>query len=271
MSTRDLARAPLDRTSLAASIIRPGGPWSSLEVVDTLGSSNETLSLAATSGTASPGAVLVAEEQTAGRGRRGRGWVAPQYSSVMVSVLVQPDSEPARWGWLPLLTALAVVQGVNTLGVEASIKWPNDVLVGEAKLAGVLCEVVQTPTGPAVVAGWGINVDQGVAELPGPEATSVRLAGGVVDRARLLVACLDAWDEWFRRWGAGDATVLTSYHEHSSTLGRAVRVSLPDGGELLGTAVRLDANGSLVLDVDGRERSIAAADVVHLRAPGLPR
>lgn len=271
MSSPEPSRAPLDSSALLARIIRSDGPWSSLEVVETLGSSNETLSLAASAGTALPGSVLVTEEQTAGRGRRGRGWVAPQYSSVMVSVLVQPDSEPARWGWLPLLTALAVVEAVDTLGVEASIKWPNDVLVGDAKVAGVLCEVVQTPTGPAVIAGWGINVDQSVEELPGPEATSIRLAGGVPDRPRLLLACLDAWDAWYHRWVAGDSMVLTAYHEHSSTLGRAVRVLLPDGGEVLGKAVRLDANGSLVLDVDGRERSIAAADVVHLRPQGLPR
>jgi len=271
MSQRDPSRTPLDQFSLTASIIRPDGLWSSLEIIDTVGSSNETLSMAAAAGTARHGSVLVAEEQTAGRGRRGRGWTAPQYSSVMVSVLVQPESEPASWGWLPLLTGLAVVEAVGTLGVQASIKWPNDVLVGEAKLAGVLCEVVQTPSGPAVVAGWGINVDQRGDELPGPEATSIRLAGGLVDRGQLLVACLSAWDEWFRRWSAGDPTIFTTYRTHSSTLGRTVRVSLPDGGDVVGTAVRLESNGSLVLDIDGRERSIAAADVVHLRPHGLPR
>jgi BirA family biotin operon repressor/biotin-[acetyl-CoA-carboxylase] ligase len=271
MSSTGPPRTPLESSSLSAILVRPDGPWSTLEVVDTIGSTNETLASEASAGNARPGAIIVAEEQTTGRGRRGRGWVAPQYSSVMVSLLVQPDSEPARWGWLPLLTALAVVEAVGTLGVKASIKWPNDVLVGEAKLAGVLCEVVQTPTGPAVVAGWGINVDQRVEELPGPEATSMHLAGGVVDRPRLLVTCLEAWDGWFRRWVAEDSTILTTYRDRSSTLGRAVRVSLPDGGEMLGTAVRLDANGSLVLDVDGRERSVAAADVVHLRPHGLPR
>ena len=271
MSSRNNPRTPLDSSALSARIIREGGPWSSLEVVDTLGSSNETLSLSASDGTALPGSILVAEEQTAGRGRRGRGWTAPQYSSVMVSVLVQPESEPGRWGWLPLLTALAVHDGVSAVGVHASIKWPNDVLVGEAKLAGVLCEVVQTPTGPAVIAGWGINVDQGVAELPAPGATSVRLVGGIVDRSRILIACLEAWDRWFRRWVVDDPALIATYCEHSSTLGRTVRVALPEGEEIVGTAVRLDASGRLVVDVGGIERSIAAADVVHLRPDGLPR
>src|SRR5829696_2662970 len=171
MSSRDPSRTPLDQSSLAASIIRPDGLWSSFRILDSVGSSNESLSQTAAAGTARPGSVLVAEQQTAGRGRRGRGWTAPQYSSVMVSVLVQPEPEPAGWGLFPLLTGLALVEAVGTVGVQASIKWPNDVLVGEAKLAGVLCEVVQTSTGPAVVAGWGINVDQGVEELPGPGAT----------------------------------------------------------------------------------------------------
>jgi BirA family biotin operon repressor/biotin-[acetyl-CoA-carboxylase] ligase len=149
--------------------------WTSLDVVDSLGSSNATLAQRALSGAAEPGAVLLAEEQTTGRGRRGRGWVAPKYSSVMMSVLVRPSVEQSRWGWLPLLTALAVVDAVGALGVQAVIKWPNDVLIAEAKLAGVLCEVVQTPEGPCLVAGCGINVHQSAGELP---SSVVRALGG---------------------------------------------------------------------------------------------
>jgi BirA family biotin operon repressor/biotin-[acetyl-CoA-carboxylase] ligase len=189
----------------------------------------------------------------------------------MVSVLARPEVEPARWGWLPLLTALAVVDAVGAAGVDASIKWPNDVLVGDAKLAGVLCEVVQTPEGNALIAGWGVNVDQRASELPGPEATSLRLVGGSVDRLGLLAECLLAWERWYRRWLDDDPGLHAAYAGRSGTLGRRVRLHLPDGDVVRGNAVRLSSNGSLVVDVDGEERSVAAADVVHLRLDGLSR
>jgi BirA family biotin operon repressor/biotin-[acetyl-CoA-carboxylase] ligase len=257
---------------LASDLVHPGGLWTSIEVVDSIGSSNTLLAERAGTGSIGHGAVLVAEEQTAGRGRRERGWVAPKYSSVMASILIEPAHEPAAWGWIPLVTALAVTDAVSGCGVQSTIKWPNDVVVGESKLAGVLCEVVPTPRGHAVVAGWGLNVDQEPTELPTADATSMRMCGGSLDRAALLVECLHAWERWYRvraNTELSDRAVIEAYVERSSTLGKAVRVHLPDGAEVSGIARRLDANGHLVVDVDGVERVIAAADVVHLRRAGL--
>ena len=214
-----------------------GALWTSLEVADSVDSSNTVLAERAGTGTAGPGAILVAEEQTAGRGRRGRGWEAPRHSSVMVSILIEPAVDQVQWGWLPLVTALAVTDGVARNGVGSNIKWPNDVVVGESKLAGVLCEVVPTPAGHAVVAGWGINVDQHRDELPGADATSMRLCGGAVDRGALLVECLRAWEYWFALWNTDESpvrSVVDTYVARSSTLGRAVRVNLPDGSEISG-------------------------------------
>ena len=265
-------RHPLDADALALELVRPGGLWTSLEVADSVGSSNTVLSGRAGTGSAGHGAVLVAEEQTAGRGRRDREWVAPKYSSVMVSILIEPPLDSVQGGWVPLLTALAVSDAAADAGVATTIKWPNDVVVGESKLAGILCEVVSTPRGHAVVAGWGVNVDQDRAELPDSGATSVRLCGGDLDRGGLLVACLRAWERWYTRWTTAepsDRSVVDAYLAHSSTVGRAVRAHLPDGSEISGIARRLDVNGHLVVDVDGAERVIAAADVVHLRAEGL--
>ena len=93
----------------------------------------------------------------------------------MVSILVEPAVDQSEWGWIPLVTALAVTDAVARNGVQPNIKWPNDVMVGDYKLAGVLCEVVSTPTSHAVIAGWGLNVDQHRDELPGTDATSMRL------------------------------------------------------------------------------------------------
>lgn len=187
----------------------------------------------------------------------------------MVSVLVVPDVEPATWGWVPLLTALAVADAVEQAGVTASIKWPNDIEVGGAKLAGVLCEAVPTPRGHALVAGFGVNVDQWAGELPGPDATSLRLSAGRLDRRRLLVDCLLAWETWYHRWLVGDETLMEKYVARSSTLGRDVDAHLPDGVVLRGRALRLDPSGQLVLDTEGNEQVIAAADVVHVRPSGL--
>jgi BirA family biotin operon repressor/biotin-[acetyl-CoA-carboxylase] ligase len=238
--------------------------WSSFDVADALESSNVTLAGRARAGAAS-GTVLVAEVQTAGRGRRERSWSAPQYSSVMLSVLVRPVAEPAHWGWIPLLTALAVVDALRTFGVSANVKWPNDVLVDQRKIAGVLCEVVPTPSGSTVVAGWGINVDQQADELPAQTATSLRMEGGRIDRPALLVEVLAAWESWYVRWEAGDSRLVTTYSRYSSTLGQDVRLHLPDGSTLQGRATRIDARGGLVVVADGREHVVAAADVVHLR------
>lgn len=235
-----------------------------MEVADALESSNVTLAELARTGAAS-GAVLVVEEQTAGRGRRDRTWSAPQYSSVMLSVLIRPAAEPARWGWVPLLTALAVVDALEKFGVSATVKWPNDVLVGHRKIAGVLCEVVPTPSGNTVVAGWGINVDQEADELPVDTATSLRLEGGRVDRAALVVDVLASWESWYLRWEGDDRCLASTYTRYSSTLGQDVRLNLPDGSQLLGRATRIDARGGLVVVAEGREHVVAAADVVHLR------
>jgi BirA family biotin operon repressor/biotin-[acetyl-CoA-carboxylase] ligase len=266
------ARVRLDGALLGRAAV-DGGLWTSLEVVDSLESSNLTLAQRARSG-APHGSVLVAEEQTAGRGRRDRGWSAPQYSSVMVSVLVRPDVDPARWGWIPLLTAVAIVDAVRAIGVSAGVKWPNDVLVGDRKLAGILCEVVPTAQGGAVVAGWGVNVDQSEAELPSGTATSLRLECGGADRAALLLAVLDAWESWYRSWETEDDQLFSAYTQYSATIGRQVDVELPDGSALRGSAARIDDRGGLVVVAGGREHVIAAADVVHLRPQGvadLPR
>jgi BirA family biotin operon repressor/biotin-[acetyl-CoA-carboxylase] ligase len=235
-----------------------------VDVVDSLGSSNATMAERARQGF-EQGAVLVVEEQTAGRGRHDRGWSAPQYSSVMTSVLLRPQVEQARWGWLPLVTALAIVDAVQQFGVEAVVKWPNDVLVADRKLAGVLCEVVPTPVGPALVAGWGINVDQRDDELPAESATSVLVAGGRVDRVGLAAAVLGAFEHWYRRWEHSDPLVQSHYRERSSTLGRDVVLLLPGGGRLQGRATGLADSGGLVVSSEGSDHVVAAADVVHLR------
>jgi BirA family biotin operon repressor/biotin-[acetyl-CoA-carboxylase] ligase len=245
--------------------------WSDLQVVAALPSTNAELARQARAG-APPGTVLVAEHQTAGRGRLGRSWSSPPRAGLTLSLLVRPDGVPAgRWPWLPLLAGVAVAETLRrTAEVEAAVKWPNDVLVGERKVAGILLERVDGPAGPAAVVGVGLNVSAGREELPAARATSLVLAGGAVtDRSVLLRALLrmfaSLYAEWLRTGGDPAAGLADAYARRCTTLGRTVTVVLPDGQRLVGLARAVDEAGRLVVEVADEVRTFSAGDVTHLR------
>ena len=127
----DLDRPPLRGAALERAVLRPDGLWTSLRVVEETGSTNSDLVAEAARGAAA-GAVLVAEEQTAGRGRLERRWSAPARSGIFLSMLLRPDGVPKqRWGWLPLLVGVSAASALSQVsGVEVRLKWPNDLLVG---------------------------------------------------------------------------------------------------------------------------------------------
>jgi BirA family transcriptional regulator, biotin operon repressor / biotin---[acetyl-CoA-carboxylase] ligase len=201
------------------------------------------------------GVVVVADHQTAGRGRRGRTWVAPPGTSLLVSVLLRPAAAEAHLAAMSTgLAALAACARAGVVGV--SLKWPNDLVAGRLKLGGILAEMVDG----AVVVGLGLNVDWRTP-LPAGAVDLRRLAGRAVDREELLVALLLGLDERCRRPGA---TIVAEYRSRCATLGRAVRVELA-GGTVTGTAAAVDDQGRLLLDTDGGRRVVSAGDVVHLR------
>ncbi len=178
--------------------VLPG--WAQVEVLDDVGSTNTVVASRARTG-AAEGLVVVAEHQTSGQGRLGRVWESPRYAGLTFSVLLHPPVADRRWPWLPLLTGVAVVEGIAAVGGPACVlKWPNDVLHEGLKLAGVLAERLDTPHGPAAVVGVGLNVSQSIAELPVPTATSLAVAGAAVDRTLLLRSVLErlhaAYVEW---------------------------------------------------------------------------
>lgn len=276
-----LDRPPLDAAALRAALTPPAGPFGRIEVVGDASSTNAELAAAA----AGPGwpdlSVLTAEHQRAGRGRLGRGWQAPPHAALTTSVLLRPDVMAARWSWLPLLAGLSVVEALRSVaGVQAVLKWPNDILVVEPdgdglhrKLAGVLAEVVPTDEGAAAVVGTGLNVSQSRAELPVATATSLLLAGArTLDRDTVLRATLRALAESYRGWvGAGGDAVACGLaarvRETCSTIGRQVRVQLPGtADDLVGTAEGVDDQGRLLVDAGGRRAAVAAGDVVHVCA-----
>lgn len=268
----DLDRPPLNVPALRRGLLRPDGLWSALDVVDSTGSTNSDLAARAASLT--EGAVLVAEEQTAGRGRLDRTWTAPARSGLFFSVYLTPGAVPVqRWGWLPLLAGVAAATGLaRSAGVDTALKWPNDLLVTvegqERKTGGILAE----RAGDGVVIGIGLNVSLRADELPAPTAASLALAGAVsTDRETLLRGVLRSLEHWYGQWRAADGDAATSglqeaYAAGCATLGRTVRAQLPGDRTLTGEAVAIDGDGRLVLSSDdGLREPVSAGDIVHLR------
>ncbi|MFP3965799.1 biotin--[acetyl-CoA-carboxylase] ligase [Actinomadura fulvescens] len=274
----DLGRPPLHETALRRALVRDGGLWRDVRVVAETGSTNADLAVAAREG-APEGTVLATELQTAGRGRQGRRWAAPARSGLMFSILLRPAVPVDRLGWIPLLTGVSAASAVQRMtarveagefgeahgdvAVDVRLKWPNDLLVGERKLAGILAERVDD----AVIVGVGLNVSLREDELPVPTATSLAIEGApLADRATLLRAILRRFEGWYREWTELDGDpeksgLRTAYKELCVTLGRTVRVDLPGAETLSGVAGDVDHAGRLVVG----DRAVSAGDVVHVR------
>ncbi|MFI8826042.1 biotin--[acetyl-CoA-carboxylase] ligase [Streptomyces sp. NPDC053431] len=269
----DLDRPPLNAAALRHALVLPDGLWTSLDVVESTGSTNSDL--AARADELPEGAVLVAEEQTSGRGRLDRTWSAPARSGIFVSVLLKPAAPVHRWGWLPLLTGVAAAGGLaKAAGVGLSLKWPNDLLVRiggeERKTGGILAERAGAN---GIVIGLGINVTLREEELPVPGAGSLLLADAVsTDRDTLLRAVLRSLEQWYGDWVRADGDPAASglheaYTAGCATLGRRVRADLPGERMLEGDAVAVDGDGRLVVATEGGgTEAVAAGDIVHLRA-----
>lgn len=257
-------RPTLDHARLAGL-----APEIVVEVLETATSTNAVAAERARAG-APAGLVVVAEHQTAGRGRLDRTWETPERSSLTFSLVLRPGVAAADWPWLPLLTGHVVVKTLRAAGYAAGVKWPNDVLIGERKLAGILLERVESPDGPAAIVGVGLNVSLTEDELPVPTATSLLIeSGSPPDRTELLVSLLASLLEAYDAWEAGgaDATarLRSSYAAECVTVGRDVRVEMPTGEPLTGRATGVDESGRLVVAGPDGQTAVGAGDVVHVR------
>lgn len=214
-------------------------------------------------------APVLAELQTAGRGRLGRSWQEVPGAGLALSVVVPhvPDV-----GWLPLAAGLAVHTALAGFGVAADLKWPNDVLLPDdegRKVCGVLCQMLPGEVG--VVVGIGINVHHTREQLPVPTATSLRLAGSVVDRTELAASVLRHLRRLHEDLAAGGTSakgVRDAYRQVCSTIARPVQVHRPDGSVEAVTATGVDDEGRLVVSGVRGFDTVAAGDVQHIRAAG---
>lgn len=238
-----------------------------VEVEDATGSTNALVAARAREGEEA-GLVIVTEHQTAGRGRLDRVWETPPRVALTFSLLLRPEVAATAWTWLPLLTGYAVQAALADRLPEVALKWPNDVLVGDRKIAGILVERIETPTGPAAVVGVGINVNQGADELPSGTATSLRLElGETFDRTDLLVQVLGSLRA-LEPLLSETHHLRPAYADVCSTLGRLVDVHLPGGEVRRGEALDVDDHGALVVGTPDGTLTVNAGDVVHVRPVG---
>ena len=277
----DLDRPPLRADTLRRELVAESSLWSRLELVEETGSTNVDLAAAAREG-APEGTVLVAEHQSAGRGRLDRTWESPPRAGIAVSVLLRPgvasrdwpEVPRKRWGWLPLLTGVALAEAVNqTAGLAATLKWPNDLLVDGRKCGGILADATTTRSW----SGWGSTSPSAKRSC-----RRIRRGGSAPPRWRwpgpptwtgssCWSRCWREFEAWYRRWrtAGGDAEgcgLRAAYLRGCDTVGRRVRALLPGGGELTGTAIMVDTDGRLVVRRrDGDTRAIASGDILHVR------
>ncbi len=214
--------------------------------------------------------VLATDFQTAGKGRMDRSWEASPGSSVMASILLRPQfTQSSGIGWLSLLTALAITRAISDLGLAPKIKWPNDVVIAEKKVSGILAEAATDLS--CVVIGFGINVNQSRQDLPVDTATSLFLDNAEsVDRDQLLAAVIENIKQLYvdLSSASGDATgsgLRKAILEMSATVGSEVSVEFPDGKKAFGLASDIDETGRLVVVTQNETLSVSAGDVLHLR------
>jgi BirA family biotin operon repressor/biotin-[acetyl-CoA-carboxylase] ligase len=261
----DLDRPPLSEARLNRGLA--GGPvWREIRVSASEESTNASAGAAARAG-AAEGLVLITEQQTSGRGRLDRQWSSPARAGVLLSALLRPPVGAGSWPLIPLLSGLAVVEAmVGVAQVEAALKWPNDVMLDDRKLGGILVERVDD----AVIVGVGLNVSTRADELPSSAATSLALSGGATDREIIVKEVLRALARRYVAWldtDGASTSVIPAYRERCETIGRRVELLLPGGEVVRGVATGIDDGGRLVLrnDATGAEQAWLVGDVTHVR------
>lgn len=241
-----------------------GQTWPTVVVTQETQSTNRDLAAAAHAG-APAWALHTTDHQVAGRGRLDRSFEMPDQAGVAVSFLVRPSDDPSlKWTWLPLIVGIAACEAFAVVGVDAVLKWPNDVLTrNQKKFAGILVERAETPDGPAAVLGVGVNVSLSERELPTPSASSLLLEQATTLDRHVIVSRLgQSIRRWVERWEAGENSIIEqAYRERCITIGQEVRIIREGFADVTGVAEGIDEFGCII--VAGQPWS--AGDVEHLR------
>jgi BirA family biotin operon repressor/biotin-[acetyl-CoA-carboxylase] ligase len=227
-------------------------------VVDLTTSTQDDLANKITAGDARSGDVIVANYQSAGRGRLDRTFIAPPSTALLFSLYLEPKRSRDNWGFIPLLAGYSIADTLRKVKANILVKWPNDLLIDEMKLGGI----ISTAAGSGVIIGIGINVSTTVAELPVERATSLAIAGVTkLDRNFLLSLLLNAFEKDFTEWDQGES-FLEKYSQLSATQGREITIVGPAESTISACAKSFDEQGRLLLE-DGQ--IVTVGDVIHLR------
>jgi BirA family transcriptional regulator, biotin operon repressor / biotin---[acetyl-CoA-carboxylase] ligase len=226
-----------------------GGYWS-VRAVEEIDSTQSALK----SSSPKHGDVIVANYQSAGRGRLDRRFEANPGSALLFSFYIEPRGARDKWGFIPLLVGLSVAE---ILGIEFYTKWPNDILSDHGKVGGILSEI----HGDGIVIGIGLNVSMTAEDLPVHTASSILLTlGSAPNRNKLLPAILKEISFNLEEWESG-VDLIDDYLDSSATMGKRVKVELPNGESIEGTAAGISSNGELLLDSGDL---ISVGDIIHL-------
>ncbi len=216
------------------------------------------------------GLAIVAAEQTAGRGRLERQWASPAAAGLYFSVILRPHLDLSRWSLIPLLAALAVHESLlESCSLETDIKWPNDILVGDRKLCGILAENIETVAGRAVILGIGINLrgDAFPPELQDRAISIEEATGAIVDLNGVLQSLVRSLSKYYELFQAAGAEEIVRQWSTRSTFAKDKRVRISAGAETFnGTTRGLESDGALLVETDAGEiRIVRAGDVTSLR------
>ena len=254
----ELHRAALRESELHAEL----SPYWRVSVVDVTGSTQVDLAESIRAHTAVDGDVLVANYQSAGKGRLDREFIAAPSSALLFSLYKKVMRPRDEWNFIALLTALSISEALVGLNnkVNLSIKWPNDILINEKKIAGLLCQA----DNDGVIVGVGLNVDMSKDELPVVTASSLYLENFLqLDRNEILKRILKAFEENFQKWSThGSAPFVSKYEDLCSSLHRDIQIIWPAGDPTAAVATGISPLGELILN-DGT--LVNSADVLHLR------
>lgn len=268
-----IQHAPLDPDWVSRGLADAGVPWALLCLDECASTNREALERARRdSRLAGSGLAVFAAWQSEGRGRRGARWRSPRDADLLFSVVLQPPFPAERWSRLTHAAALAVCESLEP-EFSPAVKWPNDIYLGGAKVAGILVE--SAPSEGLAVVGIGLNVNSDPNwlghDLAAP-ATSLQFAGGrPIDRSGLAVDVLSRLHRATELAAADFGSVLAQLEARSLLIGRAVSLTAPDGGRLAGVAQGFGAEGELVLEFgDGSRRPFASAHEVRLAQPPPP-
>jgi BirA family biotin operon repressor/biotin-[acetyl-CoA-carboxylase] ligase len=251
----EIHRSRLDEKALNAEVT----PYWRVSVVDVTSSTQYDL---AHKENLINGDVIVAEFQSAGRGRLDRTFSAPESSALLFSFFVETFRTKEDWGWIPLLAVQSLRSSLAELDptIDITLKWPNDLLIGDLKVAGLLCEAHSN----GVIVGIGLNVTITEDELPVPTATSLELSDfAQLDRNKILAHFLKRFRRDFNIWQEmGSAPFIDDYRRHSSTIGREIRAIRPSGEIVEARALDISPDGELLLE---HSVVVSVGDVIHLR------